>query len=286
MNQELYKSKLLNLLIEFDKVCNQYQLRYFLIGGSMLGAVRHHGIIPWDDDIDVAMPRPDLEKLKSISSHVFSDNCELVDYHTKGYPYRFCKLMDKNTTVVESEYNFFIGGVWIDVFAFDGLPGSKEEAENYYHTAYAPNWYRLYSLCSPVKIVLNKGLRSFIVSLRSLWRHMIYTIPDLICKLEKAAMKYDYDTAEWIINFQGGYGLREMMRRDYFDEYILADFEGGKFRIPKQYDAYLTWIYGDYMTPPPVDKRVSNHKLFFVDLDKRMSKDEILSILNRLDKNG
>ena len=278
-NQDLYKSKLLNLLIELDKVCNQYQLRYFLTGGSMLGAVRHHGIIPWDDDIDIVMPRPDLEKLKSISSHAFPENCELVDYHTKGYPFRFCKLMDKNTTVVESQYNFFIGGVWIDIFAFDGLPGNKGTAEKYYRTAYAPNWYRLYSLYTPVNIILNKGMRPFMLSLRHFWRHIFYSVPNLIYKLEKVAMKYEYDKAEWIINFQGGYGLREMTKREYFDEYILADFEGYKFRIPQKYDAYLTGIYGDYMTPPPENKRASNHNIFFVNLEKRMSKDEILFCL-------
>ena len=278
-NTEEYKSILIKIVVELDRVCNENGLRYFLTGGTMIGAVRHHGIIPWDDDIDVVMPRKDLEKLKMIASGVFSSDYELIDHQTEGYHFRFAKLYYKNSTVVEDEYNFYVGGVWVDVFAFDGLPGDKAEARKYYNEHYAKNWYRLYSLYSPCGIVLNKGVKPFMQSIRKCLRHLLYNKRGLIEKLEAAAAKYDFDSSEYIINFQGGYGLKEMTRREYFDEYILIDFEGYKLRVPKGYDSYLTDIYGDYMTLPPIEKRNTNHTFFFVDIKRRLTKDEIMEII-------
>lgn len=274
-NKEEYKSILLRTVAELDRVCCENGLRYFLTGGSMIGAVRHHGMIPWDDDIDVAMPRRDLEKLKEIAPKVFDADYELVDYHTPDYHFRFAKLYYKNSTVVEDEYNFYVGGVWVDVFALDGLPGDREEACHYYNNYYAPNWYRLYCLYFPCGIVLNKGLKGFLRSIRTCVRHLLYDKQKLIEKLERVASEYDFDSAEWIINFQGGYGLKELSRREYFDGYVLMDFDGYQLRVPKGYDGYLRDIYGDYMTLPPIEKRNTNHTFFFVDLKKRQVKEEI-----------
>ena len=121
------KQLLLSLLDKFVAVCEQYHLQYYLAAGSVLGAVRHKGLIPWDDDIDVYMPRADYEKLQTIPDEVWGEDMRLATWRkTKNYTYDFLKLELTNTTVIERYHPLYVGGVFLDVFPVDVYPSDKE----------------------------------------------------------------------------------------------------------------------------------------------------------------
>ena len=115
----------LNILIYFTEVCEENNLRYYLGGGTLLGAVRHKGFIPWDDDIDVMMPRPDFQKLLSLS--INNENYNIIKPGTAGYYYNFAKLVDTRTILEEKGIKRIDGlGVYIDIFPLDGMPETPD----------------------------------------------------------------------------------------------------------------------------------------------------------------
>ncbi len=126
------KQLLLQLLDKFVEVCVQNNLKYYLAYGTVLGAIRHKGIIPWDDDIDIQMPREDYLKLQQLPKSVFGDEFQLSTWsNTPNYPYDFLKLEKLNTTLIERlTKKVYIGGVYIDIFPLDGLASDKIEQQN------------------------------------------------------------------------------------------------------------------------------------------------------------
>lgn len=264
---DIYKNKLIECLIEIDRVCNENGLRYYLTGGTLLGAIRHKGFIPWDDDIDIAMPRSDYEKLRNIASVVFEKKFRLVTIdEDKNYYCRFAKLYHQETTLVEFEHPFYLGGLYVDVFPLDGLPKDEIKRKKHFikYTKALNILYRLYS--HPIKI-------SEVNSLRGLLRYgkrkiygLLYSIPEIIKVCEKTAKTYPFEESEYVANLSGAWGEREITKREYFDEHDYAEFEGRKYRIPKGYHMLLTGLYGDYLQLPPIEKQVSHHSRYFMDL--------------------
>ena len=125
---EKIKQLLLKLLDKFVEVCEQNHLQYYLAGGSVIGAVRHKGFIPWDDDIDVHMPRADYEKLQTLPDEVWGEDMRLATWRkTKNYTYDFLKLELTNTTVIERLHPDYIGGIFLDVFPLDYISNSQTE---------------------------------------------------------------------------------------------------------------------------------------------------------------
>lgn len=273
--EERHKKILLGILVELDRVCNQHGLRYFLTGGSMIGAVRHKGMIPWDDDIDVAMPRDDYERLKLIANEAFDKDFELI--HTgnnDSYFWRFAKLCHKKTTLVEIEYPFCIEGVFVDVFPLDGLPDNMADRIKHYNR-YDKRLRELCLLYQPPKQISFKTPRRFLSSLKSKFYHMVYSYAKLVDRCESVAKKFSYEESNYIVNFAGIYGIKEITQKKFFSDYILMDFEGYKLRVPIGYDGYLTGVYGNYMELPPLEKRTPHHKPYYLDLDKKLTKEQI-----------
>lgn len=263
------KNILLNMLDEFILICKKYNLKYTLLGGSVLGAIRHGGIIPWDDDIDIGMPRSDYEKLLSIADNVLGTKYKLVSaYNDKDYVYPFAKLFDNETTLVEFKDFFYLGGVYIDIFPLDGIPKNTNKrirkiwkiryaATNLILAKYSSEYKKHYFFrCLAYKVILgnfNNVLK--------------------IC--DKIARKYPYSKQYDIANYFGAWKEKEISEYSWFNPLIEVTFEGRKVWIPGNYDAYLTKMYGDYMTPPPIEKRKSHHSHYFIDLSRRYSLEEI-----------
>ena len=125
---EKVKQLLLKLLDKFVEVCAQNHLQYYLAGGSVIGAVRHKGFIPWDDDIDVHMPRPDYEKLQLLPDSVWGEDMRLATWRkTQNYTYDFLKLELLNTTVIERLHPNYVGGIFLDIFPLDFISDDKAE---------------------------------------------------------------------------------------------------------------------------------------------------------------
>ena len=130
VDMEALHARLLEMMKEFHRVCVENGIRYYLVGGTALGARRHGGFIPWDDDMEVCVPREDYERLKRIAGLVFPEYLELMDYSAQpNRPMHFLKLIDARTTLIERSFRNCVEGVYIDIFPLDGALNPKCMAE-------------------------------------------------------------------------------------------------------------------------------------------------------------
>lgn len=269
------KTIIIRILDEFVRVCNDNGLKYYLGYGTALGAVRHNGMIPWDDDVDVIMPRQDYNRLLKIGNTVLKDGYRLAHYSmTEGYYYDIAKIEDINTTLIERIDPLYIGGVYIDVFPMDNVPSPIEAKFMLRKVNKIMNGYaRYYMYPLPKKFFLK-------------W--MIYRIGranyPILKKLniwDKITSAYvDQDTV-YIHDFHC-YMNKGLFNMKVFGEGTEMTFEGKKYIIPAQYDAYLRQYYGDYMTPPPIECRNSGHHYLYENLSKRLSEEELQPIVKQL----
>lgn len=258
------KTCLLDILTNVDEWCEAHGLRYYLIYGTLLGAVRHKGFIPWDDDIDIAMPRKDYE----IFMTTFNESQKNSRYkaininNKKGYYLQFGKVIDTTTLLIEHLNGGIDLGVYIDVFPLDNLCSSNcsscdlEEAQ------------RLIKKLKPFKDIMNAKLHPWDKK-RTLLRNIIATVIScipitkqfIIRKIEQLARTYEnVKSPEYVgVVVFNIYRGREILKNEWFKEIKRMEFEGREFNVPIGYDAILTRTYGDYMTPPPIKDRKSHH---------------------------
>ena len=255
----------LKLLEKFKEICEAEHLTYYLSGGSTLGAVRHKGFIPWDDDIDVVMPRKDYEKFLRVSGG-YLEGGQIVRHFTtdKNYPDYTMKLEDTNVAfVVQKANNKVEQNVWIDIFPMDGAPDSERE---------------LGSMCRRIYRLRMKLALSTLENVqynedRAAWKKFIIFVAThipfykamnphkIMLKLDRELQRYDPETSKQIGTFMGAYYEKEIMPKEYFGDGKMAEFEGGMYPVPVETDKYLRHMYGDYMQLPPEDKRVPKHSV-------------------------
>lgn len=249
---EELKSIQLDMLSDIADFCEQNQIKYFLAYGTLIGAIRHKGYIPWDDDIDICMPRPDYDKflrLYNRKASVYKVVAFELDNH---YKLPFAKVNDTRTVMWETMYEQDVFGVYLDVFPIDGCDkeGKIISQSN-----------KLGQYLNAKKAILGKG-RTFkkncIIAIGKCL--LAFTsVKSLLLKMQKYAEAVPYEQADYVANIMYSYGTCEIMKKSELEETFLGDFEGRKFRIPKEYHKYLSQIYGNYMQLPPKEKRVSTH---------------------------
>lgn len=264
----------LNILKAFHAYCIENGLQYSLCGGSLLGAIRHKGFIPWDDDIDVFMPRPDYEKLRSLcGGKCLKKRYYLLDWkiaeEKRGKPfmhYPFLKIIDLNTEVDAKDISRkYYSGVWIDVFPVDGLPESASKTKEIYKKTWF--WRQLFSLHYCKKIIA-KGVLQKIVKMPFLPIARLINGLKICKKLDDLSQTYDYESAEFVGGVIHGYGPQEKIRKTDMEPMDI-EFEGCTFMGIKGYDVYLRNLYHDYMQLPPEDKRIRH------DFDAWLREDEL-----------
>lgn len=254
----------LGLLIEFDKICQENAFRYSLGGGTLLGAIRHGGFIPWDDDIDVMMPRPDYEKFLEYCRHYEGGFDCLSLNHTEGYFDLFSRLSDRSTYLVDDsrviEYKM---GVSIDIFPIDGLGDDDAIALKNFNKGrfkrellIASKWTKYFR--SETKSILVEPIRlAFFLMSRLVNKRQLCASIDTFCQ------RNAFETSGFAACISGVYREKEIMPTSAFKEYQSIEFEGHDFDIISDYDAYLTQHYGDYMQLPPVEKQVPHHRAHY-----------------------
>ena len=259
----------IDLLLAVDEICQQQNLRYSLGGGTLLGAVRHKGFIPWDDDIDIMMPRPDYEAFLSYCNthetgfgiQYFGNDKNYVDLSAKVY----------NTNTVLEDENILEGqqrtGVFIDIFAIDGLGDTYKKAVKAFNsTAFKRN------------LLIAAQWKKFFRSKTHGWyyepfRFAFFVLSRFVNKsklfasIQRKYTKIDFNSSEFAGAVGGSYREKEILPQKVFTEYIELPFENYKFKAIASYGTYLSSIYGDYMKLPPEEKRVSHHtfKAYFKD---------------------
>ncbi|HIW74026.1 MAG TPA: LicD family protein [Firmicutes bacterium] len=247
----------LGLLHQFDAICRKEGLAYFLLGGTALGAVRHGGFIPWDDDVDVGMPRPDYERFLRTAPALLPAHLFLQDYHSEpAYFLSFAKLRDNRTLFKEtvSAHLPIHQGVYLDIFPLDGGPADPQEAEALLKKM---KLYRFSLLNRRTDYIRKKSLpASLALSLMAPFvsRDACFRKIDALCT------KYPYGSSPSVANWHGAWGTKEVVPAAFFGEGKPMPFEDMLCPVPQDYDGYLTSLYGDYRRLPPEEKRVSHHE--------------------------
>ena len=258
MTKNEIQSVELSILDAFSSFCKKNDLKFMLCGGTLLGAIRHKGFIPWDDDIDVCMPRPDYERLLDMTVRSNSESIEgryIFAAPENGFVRPFCKLIDSNTEVQEQFTGSSDGmnGLWIDILPLDGLPSDYDELVSIYRKRAFLG--RCNALCY-----------ARIGGGKSLFKRVLKPLPKAICRaigpeyftrrIEQLCFRHPYETSEYVgVLSNGLYGAGERMRKTGVEKTVLVDFEGSRYPAMSCWDEYLSGIYGDYMQLPPAEKR-------------------------------
>lgn len=278
-----YREVLLQTMKAFISFCKEHQITYYACGGTAIGAVRHRGMIPWDDDIDVYMDRANYNRFISLWASLQSKypDYEVVCLGDDGYYLPLTKFADKRTTVWETPEYPFIFGVYVDIFPLDFTSGSFQEiatrADLYRRTIQLYilgqehyNW-RLFK----DRLAQHGILRG----LPKVLYHMCYCRPfrrSIWARAERQLKE--------MLSFSGDKGIcygieytreHEIFPKDWFAEPVELPFEDFSISMPRDYHAYLSQQYGDYMKLPPESQRYSVHGRYFIDLDRRWEIDEL-----------
>lgn len=258
----------LRILLQFDAYCKHHGLKYYLSYGTLLGAVRHKGFIPWDDDVDVCMPRTDYERfLSEVNNKMISPFLEVCEPRFKNLDVPFCKIFAKNTAVVTKYVTDQANSrLWIDVFPIDGLPKDIAMGKQ---IARKCKFYRtMLGLCSANLGQGTTGFRKWSkYCLKPLAK--MYGKNALINKLNKIGKQQSYETSNYVGNIVWGvYGSRDRMLKSEFEKCVEVEFEGYKFPTFSCWDSYLCSLYGHYMQLPPIDKRKThNMEAYLLDVN-------------------
>lgn len=253
--------RLLDILMVIHQVCEEHGLRYYLADGSLIGAVRHKGFIPWDDDMDICMPRPDYEQFIQHAREWLPSRYEFVCFELdKDYPLHFGKVQDAESTLVERPHLYYLGGVYVDVFPIDGAPKCKV-AQWLWNARYKFLTSMLYlSFRDPYKH--GHGPSSWM----PLLVRRVMPMAGWQRAVKRCMMEYDFDRCQYV-SFNHNDALGAMIDKDkVLGEPTPIAFEDKEVWGLRDNDSYLTQLFGDYMTPPPADK-IHQHNFFYMDLD-------------------
>ena len=231
---------LLDVLLRIDAAFRRAGLRYYLVDGSLIGAVREGGFIPWDDDMDIAVPRPDYERLIRYSRDILPEGLEFVCHENDpSYPLHFGKIQDAQTTLIERPHLYYLGGVYVDIFPIDGAPVTM--------------WRRRTHV-----LRYNLLRRLLYLVCRDPYRHQRSIRREMMC--------YDFDRSRFVgVNLNDG--LPAILPKAKLGAPTPIMFEGRTVMGMADNDYYLTRLFGDYMTPPPPAAR-KQHNFFYCDLKR------------------
>lgn len=260
------QAKLLEMFKWFHAYCVAHEITYYALGGTMLGAVRHEGFIPWDDDIDVGLPRADYEKLIACMRGEQRGRYILETPGENGdYGYLYGKLYDTQTTLTEHTRHKTRRGIFLDIFPLDGIGNTPQESKrNYKKILFRVNVH-LTKVCAvaPHRVFYKNAAIVF-----------ARCIPETAKTLKKRAEKINricasrpFGSYRYGGNLVAGAKQNIHVERAWFGEPKLYPFEDMQIFGPADAHAYLTALYGDYMQLPPEEKRVSNHDFLFLDLE-------------------
>ncbi len=268
MNSSLRSLQLkeLELLKIFQAICKKHSIQYFALGGTLLGAVRHKGFIPWDDDIDIGIPRPDYERLcKILEAEKLGLNIRFCTFHnTKNYIRYFGHLEDLSFKVVRhdkiiAEETF----AWIDLFPLDAMPN------NVILRKFKMIWILVLRVlyrfsCFDSLVDVNKKGRPLHERML-IWLGLHFPIQKFLntkswlLRIEKSLKAIPYEKSRYLVNVMGAYKFREMFHKKYYGNGQLYPFEDTTICGPIDFDFVCRQLYGNYMLPPKEDERNHHH---------------------------
>lgn len=257
MSQQDIKDVQLSILDAIHEFCSQNSIKYTLACGSMLGAIRHKGYIPWDDDIDIYLLRDDFERLISLFPSFYKGHYQIVSLERdKNWNRAYAKAFDSDTVCIEDAIGDLAIGVSIDVYPIDEVPVSPQKWR----------WYnkfrRFLQRCYQIKTIKVSKTRSLIKNIILISFQLLllpFSIRGLAQIIERYSKKYYGSGSPYVFECIQGMLQKKPFLKELFDELVLYDFEGHQYYGFKKYDLYLSNAYGNYMKLPPLEKRVLLH---------------------------
>lgn len=256
------KQILVKTLESIDKCCRANNLSYSLCWGTMIGAIRHKGFIPWDDDVDLMMPRKDYNRFLEV--YKAPDYDIYAPKKNKNCIQLLIKVYNKHTKIFFGNHKKSLYGLWVSIFPYDNVPDENVRSWERKRTF----WMNIYHF-KVVRFLTTDSL--FTKCAKAILKIPVFPFSSFYLekKAEKCLTAYNGKRTKQISLWDCGLGFTKFyyFPSDWFDEFIDVDFDGIKCRIIKRYDEFLRLYYGDYMTPPPVDKQIPGHnyRAYYVD---------------------
>ena len=251
------KKALFDITLDVVKYCDAHNLKYIMIGGTLLGAVRHKGFIPWDDDIDLGMPREDYDRLHElVKTEPIGDNYKLVSITANNSPYPFAKVLDMNTKIVNSNTSLHTE-LWVDIFPLDGYNTLDEKTLIRNHKKMNRLALLLENACCKYgngKTLFRRIAKTPVIAFSRIKGAEYYGK-----KMDKIAQQYPLSTSPYAAGSAWG-GIKAALPKEKMLTTCELEFEGTMLKAPVGYKEYLEKMYGDYMTLPPENQRF-NHDL-------------------------
>ena len=255
----------LKIAKEIRRVCEENNIKYFLDSGTLLGAIRHKGFIPWDDDLDIGMFRADYERFIEIAPKALKDNYLLQVWGGNNhYPLSFAKVRNVNTIYIENKAQKLQEnqGIYVDVFPYDRYGDDMKKQG--FPLMLVRRMILAKEKMEPWRDNDKINIKRYLIYLPIRFLAMFASKKTLIDFYEKTAQMYNNDEQrDYFPQGTTPYG-RWVIEKKGLSDMTLGDFEGEKFSIPANYDIYLKNAYGDYMTLPPIDKRENKHQIIKV----------------------
>lgn len=259
----------LDMLKIFIGICSKLDIKYYVLGGTMLGAVRHKGFIPWDDDIDVGLYRRDYELFCQKAQELLPEGLFLQTGETDPeYIGGFAKIRNSNTTFVESSTKKFRinHGVYLDIFPLDYYPETKAEQRLFElkNRIIKMRLRREYTLDDRAK---GSRAKEFAAAVASAAAMLIYPTVESACTAREK-LYTSVKSSEMFANYNGAWGKKEIVPAFWYGEGRMMPFEDIQVCVPEHCEKWLAQVYGDYMQFPPEEKRVTHHFTELIDLDR------------------
>lgn len=280
--KEQWLNRILEVLKFVTDFCDKNHIRYYGCAGTVIGAVRHNGIIPWDDDIDLMMPRNDYETfIKKFSAIDNNAYCIVTPKIDSDYYLMFAKVFYNRSTLLERKDLRYTIGPFVDIFPIDGCPDDENKTTNLfekYHN-YIGYWNAATTYWDSKEYIrcLSK------LKIKHIFKHVLChlfksTVKKYVLKKTKEIENaYDYTTSKKVITWCGQNSIkREIHNMSWMGDGIKVKFGDTMLNIPSNYDSYLKCMYGDYMQLPPKEDQVSHHYVAYLNMNKRESIDEVL----------
>lgn len=249
----------IDILDYIAEICCKNNLTYFLAGGTLLGAVRHKGFIPWDNDIDISMPRADYRKFIDYMETQNESPYKILHISNhSNYDYAFAKVVDSRTKVVELARDDQVQnmGIFVDIFPIDSLPDKSEETIEKFLKI--NRWGCRIANAESSKKEYSFPKRIFYMS----WKYLIRMLGRERCmeRIDNSFKSVPIKDSNYIVSTYGMRGVKEIIEADAFSKTIPLPFEGKLYNAPIGYDQYLKQMYGDYMKLPPKEQQVMPHE--------------------------
>lgn len=262
------QSSILDIFKEFQRVCTENNLRYYAIGGTCLGAIRHNGFIPWDDDLDVAMPLEDYQIFRNLWPQLLKEPYQVLDHEKVQHcSFSYLKLFNGDTTFIEQAVEAMpdrYTGIFMDIMPIAGWPNEKKTQKLLQSKIV---WYgrlNLYTRFNAEQLTTLKSKAVQALS-RPIWSGKLFNHYSL--KIENETAQNAFGTTQYVL-FPWRAKGRNVFSYEIFRESVSVPFEDTEICVPRGYDQYLTMDFGDYMKLPPEDKRHGEHTAAIIDFHK------------------